>query len=100
VNLKLNWPNVIAALSAAAGIAGTIITPIWGDKLAASVQAALMAVSGLLIAITGYHATSVVSTRVKAQEAHAMAARFAAEAAPPPAPTPAPKNGGNKGVAK
>lgn len=46
----MDWEEKVAsALSAAAGVAGSILTPLYGQKLAGAVEAILQALSGLLI---------------------------------------------------
>ena len=65
--ININWATVIAVVSGLAGVAGVVITPIWGQALATQVQSILLALSSVLVAISGYHATSVVATTVKAK---------------------------------
>jgi hypothetical protein len=79
--MTFNWATAIAVFTALAGVAGTIITPIFGTSLANEIQAALMAISGALIAITGYHATSVVATKAKTANALKLNATFKAPGA-------------------
>ena len=77
-SIPWNWATVIAVISGLAGVAGTVLTPIYGSNLANSVQAVLMALSGVLVAISGYHATSVVATTAKAKAAIRLNAELAA----------------------
>jgi uncharacterized membrane protein YfcA len=71
--MQLSWANVIAVVSGLAGIAGTVITPIYGSALATQVQAVLTALSGILVIIAGGHATSVVAHAAKLREQYRMA---------------------------
>ena len=83
MSFTFSWANVIAIISGLAGVAGTVLTPIYGANLANSVQATLMALSGLLITISGYHATSVVAAVAKAKAMSRLSAAGAQHAAPP-----------------
>ena len=67
MTVTFSWANVVATLTALAGAAGSIITPIWGAHLASEVQAILMGLSAVLVAIPAFHATSVVATTTKAK---------------------------------
>jgi hypothetical protein len=75
VSVTINWATVIAVVSGLAGVAGTVITPIWGTSIANSVQAVLMSVSGLLVLISGYHATAVVASTAKMKAAYKVSAQ-------------------------
>ena len=77
-SISINWAKVIAFLTALAGVAGTVLTPIYGSNLAGAVQGVILGVSGLLIAITGYHATSVVASALKLKQELAIRSEFAA----------------------
>ena len=77
-NVKLNWAMILAVLSGLGGAVGLIVTPIWGTHMTTQVQAVVAAVSALLVAISGYHATSVVTSTAKAK----ASARLSAEAPP------------------
>jgi hypothetical protein len=68
----INWSLVIAVVSGLAGVAGSVITPIYGAALAGQVQAVLQAVSGLLVLVAGFHATGVVAAASKARYAAAV----------------------------
>jgi hypothetical protein len=77
--MTLNWTTIGTAVSALAGVVGTILTPIYGTQLAGGVQAVLQSVSGLLILIGGYHVTSVAAAKAMAK--FAASAPVAAPAA-------------------
>jgi len=62
VTVTFNWQTVTALVAALAGVAGTIITPIWGTQLASEIQGILQGLSALLIAIPAFHATSIVAS--------------------------------------
>jgi hypothetical protein len=49
----------MAVVSGLAGVAGAVITPIYGSALAGEVQAVLMAISGILVIVSGGAATTV-----------------------------------------
>ncbi len=83
MSFTFSWASVIAVVSGLAGVAGTVLTPIYGSNLANSVQATLMAISGLLVVISGYHATSVVASTAKMKASYHVAAENARHAAPP-----------------
>jgi hypothetical protein len=65
--MKIPWATIIAVVSGLAGVAGAIVTPIWGTALAGQVQAVLEALSGILVIIAGGAATSVVHAAAKAK---------------------------------
>jgi hypothetical protein len=67
MNVTINWATVIAVVTALAGAAGSIITPIWGTQLATQVQVVLQALAGLLVLIPAAHATSVTAHVAKAK---------------------------------
>lgn len=67
MTVNLNWASVVAIVSALAGVAGTIITPIWGAQLASEVQGILQGLSALLVAIPAFHASSIVASTAKAK---------------------------------
>ncbi len=62
---KLPWAKILAVVSGLAGIAGAVVTPVFGSALAGEVQAVLEAVSGILVIIAGTHATSLVYVKAK-----------------------------------
>lgn len=74
MNVTINWPTVIAVITALAGAAGSILTPIYGTNLATQVQVILQAIAGLLVLIPAAHATSVVATTAKAKAAYRVQA--------------------------
>ena len=55
--MKITWAQVIAVVSGLAGVAGAIVTPLYGSALAGEVKAVLEAVSGILVIVAGTHAT-------------------------------------------
>ena len=59
--ITINWAMIGAMVAALAGIAGSIITPIYGTSLATSVQAALQSISGLLVLIPTWHIASTAA---------------------------------------
>lgn len=65
--MTINLSLVASILSALAGVAGTVLTPIYGSNLSSAVGAVLQALSGLLVAIAAYHVTSVATTQAKAK---------------------------------
>ena len=65
--IKWNWPLLASILTAFAGVAGTVLTPVYGTNLSGQVQAILMAISGLLLAIPTTHAASAALTRSNAK---------------------------------
>lgn len=77
--MKINWPLFASVISAISGIAGTILTPIYGSALTSSVEGVLQAVSGLLMAISAFHVTSVAAhaSKLKTQ------ARYYPQIVPP-----------------
>lgn len=62
----INWALWGALATALAGMAGSIITPIYGSGLATGVQVALQILSGFLVAIPGFHVSSVAASNAKA----------------------------------
>ena len=81
--LKLNWPTILAVVSGLAGVAGSVLTPIYGTALATQVQVVLQAVAGLLVLIAGYHATTVTAANATARATYRLADERAAAQAPP-----------------
>ena len=73
VTVKLNWSVIGSLVAAAAGVAGSILTPIFGSDLAGQVQSVLQALSGLLIAIPAWHVASVAAGNAKATHAARLA---------------------------
>lgn len=57
--------KIVTIISLAAGVAGSIITPIYGVDLASAVQGVLQAVSALLVLIPSAHATALVYQSAK-----------------------------------
>jgi hypothetical protein len=73
MTIQINWATIFAVLSGLGGVVGLIVTPIWGTHLASEVQTVIVALSGLLVSISGYHATKVVSTTATAKRLGALA---------------------------
>ncbi len=73
MTVNWNWATIIAVISGLAGVAGSVLTPIYGTALATSVQAVLQTISGLLVLISGYHATSVVAATAKMKASYRVA---------------------------
>lgn len=65
--MKINWTLLASIVSALAGVVGTVITPIYGSSLSASVGGVLQAVSGVLLAIGAFHVSSVAVAQAKAK---------------------------------
>lgn len=74
MTVNINWATLGAIAAALAGIAGTILTPIYGSGLSGEVQAVLQGLSALLIAIPGWHITSVAASKAKYNHLAKMAA--------------------------
>jgi hypothetical protein len=62
LHVNWSWPMLAAIAVALAGALGTILTPLTGSKLATAVQAALQAVSGLLVILGGGSVTTMLAT--------------------------------------
>lgn len=56
---------MLATVSAAAGISGSVLTPVFGSKLADAVQVTLQAISGLLVLIPAISVTALAHSSVK-----------------------------------
>lgn len=69
MTVTINWTVLGSIVSALAGAAGSVITPIYGAGLATSVSAVLQGLSGLLVAIGAFHVTAVAATEAKAKVA-------------------------------
>lgn len=69
--MKINWTFLASIASALAGVAGTVITPVYGTGLGSSVQGILQAVSGLLIAIGAWHVNGVAAAQARAKAVRA-----------------------------
>jgi hypothetical protein len=63
--VPINLPLIAAICAALAGVAGTILTPLYGANLSTAVSAVLQALSGLLVLIPTLHASSVAATTGK-----------------------------------
>lgn len=72
--LKADMPTILAVLSGLAGVAGVVCGALDAGNLVAPVQAAITAIGGLLVAITGYHATSVTAATAKVKRGAAPTA--------------------------
>lgn len=64
---NLNLATIIAIVSGIAGVAGSILTPIFGNALALQIESILQALSAVLVIIAGASATSVVHATAKAK---------------------------------
>ena len=69
----INLPLITSILAALAGAAGTILTPLYGNGLATTVQAVIQAISALLVVIPVTHASSVAAHVAKAKADAALA---------------------------
>jgi hypothetical protein len=67
VVVKINLPLVITVLAALGGIAGTVLTPIYGAQLTTAVQGVLQAISALLVLLPVHHASSIVVSQSRAR---------------------------------
>jgi ABC-type branched-subunit amino acid transport system permease subunit len=56
---NIPWAKLVAVVAGLAGVAGAIITPLYGTALAGEVQAVLEAISGILVIVSGGAATTV-----------------------------------------
>lgn len=70
--VTINWALIGSIVAAAAGVVGSILTPIYGTSLSTSVQAVLMAVSGLLVLIPTFHVGAVASYNSKLRYAASL----------------------------
>jgi hypothetical protein len=68
-SVNLNWALIGSIVAALAGVAGSILTPLYGSSLATSVQAVLQALSGLLVVIPTFHVSSVAASGAKYKQA-------------------------------
>ena len=84
--IKWNWPLLASVCTALAGVAGTVLTPIYGTQLSGAVQDLLQALSGLLVLIPTTHAASAALSRSNAVWQAAFAREQAALDRPPPGP--------------
>lgn len=64
--MNLTTSKIVTILSLVAGVAGSIITPLYGATLASAVQGVLQALSALLVLIPSAHATNLVYSAAKA----------------------------------
>ena len=76
----INWTTIIATFTALAGVAGSILTPIFGTHLAIEIQSILQGLAAVLVVLPAAHATAVVAAtaKVKAINKANAAARLAA----------------------
>ena len=74
MTFKFNLATFVAVLHSLAGVAGLVLTPVFGSSLSASAQTALLAVSGLLASIGAYHVGSVAVATAKANITPALPA--------------------------
>ena len=65
--MNLNLPLIASVLSALGGAVGVVVTPLYGSNLTGAVQALLVAVSGLLVALPVHHAASTAAAQAKAK---------------------------------
>lgn len=63
----MNWTLIAQVVSALAGAAGTILTPIYGTNLASAIVGVLQALSALLLVIPTVTTAVVHVTREKAR---------------------------------
>lgn len=82
--VEINWATVIAAVTAIAGVAGSILTPVFGTHLATQVQVVLQAIAGLLVLIPAHHATSTVAAASRERKIARIHAEYNPAAAPLP----------------
>jgi ABC-type dipeptide/oligopeptide/nickel transport system permease component len=74
MTVNINWATLGAIASTIAGVVGAVITPIYGSQLATAVQAVLMGLSTILVAIPSWHVASVASAKAKYNHLAKMAA--------------------------
>jgi hypothetical protein len=65
--ININLPLVVSVLHSLAGVAGAVLTPVYGSQLSTASQGLLLAISALLVAIPGYHVASVAAATAKAK---------------------------------
>ena len=75
-NVTINWAMIGSFIAALAGVAGSVLTPIYGTQMATGVQQVLQAVSGLLLLIPTWHIASTASytSKLRAQNVYARSA--------------------------
>lgn len=73
----INLPLIAAVLTALAGVAGSILTPLYGGDLTSAVQGVLQALSALLLVIPTTHASHLAYVSGRAR----VAARYLPKAA-------------------
>ena len=67
MTVNLNLPLIASICAALAGVAGSILTPLYGADLSTAVQGVLQALSSLLVLIPTLHVSSVASAAAKAK---------------------------------
>jgi hypothetical protein len=65
MTVSLNLPLIASICAALAGVAGSILTPLYGADLTTAVQGVLQSLSSLLLLIPTLHASSVAATAGK-----------------------------------
>ncbi|HVX20873.1 MAG TPA: hypothetical protein VHB02_05975 [Acidimicrobiales bacterium] len=65
--LRANLPLIGAVIATLAGIAGTVLTPLYGEGLANGVQTVLQAISGFLLTLPTYHVVRIAAVRARAR---------------------------------
>jgi hypothetical protein len=88
MKVNVNLPLIVSVLHSLAGVAGAVLTPIYGSHLSTAAQGVLLAISAALIAIPGYHVASVAATSAKAKAVAAAAPAPPVGVALVPAPIP------------
>ena len=67
MSVNLNLPLIASICAALAGVAGTILTPLYGADLTTAVQGVLQSLSSLLLLIPTLHVSSVGAANAKAK---------------------------------
>lgn len=81
VTVNINWSYVSTIVAALAGIAGVVVTPIYGTGLAGALQGVITAIAGVLVLLPVHHVATVAVTTAKARA-------LARLVAPQPGPIP------------
>jgi hypothetical protein len=74
MTMKINLPLLAEICGALAGVAGSVLTPLYGQGLTTDVQGVLQALAALLVAIPVTHAGTIVVHAAKLKNAAKIAA--------------------------
>jgi uncharacterized membrane protein YjjB (DUF3815 family) len=73
MTVKINWALLGSVLTALAGVAGSVLTPLYGTGLSNAVSVVLQSLAALLVLIPGLHMTQVAAANAKANSAARLA---------------------------